>query len=108
MNKRQQRLHEKRLAYLQTFCGEDGKPHAAARIVLRDLKRFCRVGINQSGLVISPVSRVVDSHATVYAVGLRDTFTRITGFINLDETDIEEEKPSESEDTSSSSASGTG
>lgn len=89
MNKQQQRLHLKRLAYVNTFCGPDGKPHGDGKRVLQDLKRFC--GINKGGIVISPVSRVVDSHATVYRAALRDAYLRIIGFINLDETDIDEE-----------------
>jgi hypothetical protein len=89
MNKRQQTLHRKRLAYLRTFCNAEGIPHEEGRRVLADLKRFC--GINRGGLVISPVSRVVDSHATVYRAALRDAYLRIVGFINLDEDEILEE-----------------
>ncbi|MET0659133.1 MAG: hypothetical protein ABW110_13360 [Steroidobacteraceae bacterium] len=89
MNKRQQALHRKRLAYVRTFCGDGDSPHEDGKRVLADLKRFC--GINQGGIVISPVSRVVDSHATVYRAALRDAYLRIVGFLDLEETDIEED-----------------
>jgi hypothetical protein len=90
------RLKRKRLAYLRTLCDEGGKPHQEATIMLRDLKRFC--GINKGGIVVSPVTRNVDSHATVYRAGMRDVYLRIAGMINLDETDISENSHAGSSD----------
>lgn len=90
MNKRQQDFHRKRLAYIRTFCGDGENPHEDGKRVLADLKKFC--GINKGGIVISPVSRVVDSHATVYRAALRDAYLRIIGFLELEETDIETEQ----------------
>lgn len=80
----QEKQHERRQAYARTFCGDTGKLHPEAVKVLADLRRFCRV--NQSGLVVSPASKMVDSHATVYATGMRDVYLRIAGFIGLDES----------------------
>jgi hypothetical protein len=88
MSKRNEKFQRKKLAYHRTFCGERKDLHEDAKVVLADLKRFC--GINQGGLVISPVSRVVDSHATVYRAALRDAYLRIVGFLDLDETEISE------------------
>lgn len=85
----QQAIQRKRLAYLRTLCGEDGKPHIEAQRMLGDLKRFC--GINKGGIVVSPISRSVDSHATVYRAGMRDVYLRIAQMINLDETDLRED-----------------
>lgn len=91
-----ERLKRKRLSYLRTLCDEQGHPHPEAAIMLRDLKRFC--GINKGGIVVSPVTRIVDSHATVYRAGMRDVYLRIAQMINLDETDL-----GDSDDRSSSS-----
>lgn len=88
MNKFEQLLHRKRLAYVRTFMGDGQKPHPEALRVLADLKRFC--GINRGGIVVSPVSRMVDSHATAYRAGQRDTYLRIAKFLGLDESDITE------------------
>lgn len=84
----QQLLHRRRLAYVRTFCDDEGKPHLEAQRVLRDLKRFC--GINKGGIVVSPVSRTVDSHATTYRAGMRDVYLRIAKMLDLDETDLED------------------
>ena len=88
-----QRLQGKRLAYLQCFLGADGKLNPAASRVMADLKRFC--GINRGGIVVSPISRMVDPYATAYRAGQRDTYLRISKFIGLDETDIQEERSNE-------------
>jgi len=82
-----ERIKRKRLAYLNTLCVE-GKPHPEAAIMLRDLKRFC--GINKGGIVVSPILRMVDSHASVYRAGMRDVYLRIAKMIDLDETDLGE------------------
>jgi len=84
-----ERLQRRRLAYLNTLCDGANKPHPNAVIMLRDLKRFC--GINKGGIVVSPISRMVDSHATAYRAGMRDVYLRIAGMIKLNETDIGED-----------------
>jgi hypothetical protein len=89
MNKQQQRLHRKRLAYIRTFCGDGQDIHGDGKRVLADLKRFC--GINRGGIVISPVSRTVDPYATIYQSGMRDVYLRISKMLDIDETDINEE-----------------
>jgi hypothetical protein len=99
LSKANAKYQRKKLAYHRTFCGDRKDPHEDAKIVLADLKRFC--GINQGGIVISPVSRVVDSHATVYRAALRDAYLRIVGFLELDETAISE-APQENDDARSS------
>lgn len=88
-------IHRKRLAYIRTFCGDNGKVHVNGERVLADLKRFC--GINRAGIVLSPVTRTVDSHATAYQAGLRDAFLRITKMLDLDPNNLEEETQHESQ-----------
>lgn len=121
MTPNQQRIHQRRLAYVRTFVadptitvpgrwalvrfavralfnprdfyritfkGDGTRPHPPAAEVLADLRRFC--GINRGGIVVSPVTRVVDSHATAYRAGQRDTFLRIANFLGLDEAGLQE------------------
>lgn len=78
------RIQRKRLAYLHTFCGPDGRPLPEAEIVLADLRKFC--GIDKGGLVVSPTTRQTDPYATIYRAALRDVYLRIAGFIELDPT----------------------
>lgn len=83
-----ERLNRRRLAYLRTFMGANEKLHPNAEIVLADLKRFC--GINRGGIVVSPISRTVDPYATAYRAGMRDVYLRVAKFLDLQETDIED------------------
>lgn len=82
-------IQRKRMAYVHTFCGDDGRPHPEAQRVLADLRRFC--GINRGGIVVSPVSRVTDPYATIYRAAMRDVYLRIVGYIDIDETNSVEE-----------------
>lgn len=122
MNPTEQRIHQRRLAYVRTFVadpvislprgrwsllwfalrslfspgefyritfkGDGSRPHPPAAEVMADLRRFA--GINRGGIVVSPVSRVVDPYATAYRAGQRDTFLRIAHFIGLDEAGLQE------------------
>lgn len=89
-----ERSDRKRLAYQRTFCGDGSKPHLEAERVLADLRRFC--GIDRGGIVVSPVSRMVDSHATTYRAGQRDVYLRIVKMLSLSEaTEIPEDTPHE-------------
>lgn len=83
------RLRRKQLAYQGIFLDGNNRLNPAAQIVLADLKRVA--GINKGGIVISPVSRMVDSHATAYRAGQRDMWLRIMKMIGLDEGDNVEE-----------------
>lgn len=88
-------IHRKRLAYVRTFCGDNGRLHINGERVLADLKRFC--GLHRAGIVLSPVTRTVDSHATAYQAGLRDAFLRITKMLDLEPNNIDEETDRESQ-----------
>lgn len=81
------RMLRLRKAYRTLFRGDGGMdPQQAAAIVLEDLTRFCRV--NQSSVVVSPVTRQVDTHATMVAEGRREVFNRCTFYANLTEDQI--------------------
>lgn len=82
-------IRRKRWAYIRTFLGAGEKLHPEAVIVMRDLKRYC--GINRGGIVVSPISRMVDPYATAYRAGQRDVYLRIGKFLNLDEDDEPQE-----------------
>lgn len=89
MNKLLELIRRKRWAYIRTFLGAGQQLHPEAVIVMRDLKRYC--GINRGGIVVSPISRMVDSHATAYRAGQRDVYLRIAKFLSLDEDDNPQE-----------------
>ena len=81
------RMLRLRKAYRVAFTGESGMDREqASRIVLQDLARFCRA--NQSSVIVSPVSRVVDTHATCVAEGRREVFNRLTYYLNLTEDQL--------------------
>lgn len=78
-------IQRKRLAYQRTFLDGSGKVNPPAQTVLKDLRRAA--GIDKGGIVISPVSRMVDPYATAYRAGQRDLYLRISKFLGLDEAD---------------------
>lgn len=69
------------MAYQRTFLDDKGRLLPYAEEVLADLRRVCR--IDAGGMVVSPVSKMVDSHATLYSTGQRDLFLRIVKFLEL-------------------------
>jgi hypothetical protein len=79
-----ERRARRRLAYQRTFCGDATMPHANGAAVLADLRKLAR--IDDGGLVVSPVTRMTDSHATAYRAGLRDMYLRIAAHLGVDES----------------------
>jgi len=71
-----------RPAYRLLFKGGRGDLHPAAHIVLKDLEHVSR--FTRGALVISPVTRMTDSHATAYRDGMRDLYIRIRMMADLD------------------------
>lgn len=84
---------------MRTFLGSDGKPHGEARRVLADLKRLSKR--NLGGLVVSPITRTVDIHATMHANGRREIYDRVISMLGLDDFD---EPQQENDDDRPSSA----
>jgi hypothetical protein len=76
-----ERLARKKLAYQRTFMDDKGRLLPFASEVIADLRKLCRV--DAGGLVVSPVSKMVDSHATIYSAGQRDVFLRIVKYLEL-------------------------
>lgn len=84
-------------AYKNTFCGDTAAPHVSAQQVLADLRKFAH--IDEGGLIVSPVTRMTDPHATCYRAGLRDMYLRIVAHLGIDESQpftSQPEKPDES------------
>jgi hypothetical protein len=80
-------MARRRLAYQRTFNGAGNKtPHLDGQIVLEDLRKQAR--IDDGGLVVSPVTRTTDSHATCYRAGYRDAYLRIARMLGLDESSV--------------------
>jgi hypothetical protein len=95
MSDTKESLRRKRQAYRNTFFGDLEHPHPEAERVLEDLRTFC--GMTRGGLVVSPKSGMVDSHATVYRAALRDVYLRLVGFLSIDEAHLFQETKHESE-----------
>lgn len=91
-----ERREKRQLAYLRTFFGDGSTPHVHAQDVLADLRKFAR--IDDGGIVVSPITRMTDPHATCYRAGLRDMYLRIVAHLGIDEAQPfkpSEEKPDE-------------
>ena len=79
---RKQRL---RRAYRETFLGQDGKPHAAAKIVLSHLGRIARY---HDTIAVVGRNGVLDPHASMLAEGQRALYSTIVMHLNLDDSDL--------------------
>lgn len=84
------RMTARRSAYRGCFLDAGGNLTAKGRLVIDDLERFCRV--NQTTVVVSPVSRVIDTHATMLAEGRREVFNRLRYYLNLTEEQLNQIK----------------
>ena len=82
------RLLNRKRSYRRIFIGDDGELHESGRIVMSDLKAFCRGG--QSTTMVSPVSRTVDPLASAQAEGRREVYDRIVQMLHLPERTITE------------------
>lgn len=69
------RLLRRRSNYRAAFESVPG------RQVLADLKRFC----GDSPVVVSPITRTVDTHATAIRIGRREVLDRILQHLSLDD-----------------------
>jgi len=79
-------MFARRRAYRALFLDAKGKMTPAGEAIVADLARFCRV--HTSTTVVSPVTRTVDTHASMQAEGRREVFNRLTYYLNLTEQQI--------------------
>ena len=83
-----ERILNRKRSYRRLFLGDDGDLTESGRIVLGDLKKFCRG--DQSTTMVSPISRTVDPLASMQAEGRREVYTRIIQMLHLPEKVIVE------------------
>lgn len=76
-----QMLFRRRAAYRRCFQDSHGNLTPEGRAVLAHLATFCRA--DRSTLVVSPVTRTVDTHATMVAEGRREVFNKILQTLNI-------------------------
>lgn len=76
----------RRRAYARCFLDEAGRLTPEAHIVMADLAAFCRV--YRSTVVVSPVSRSVDTHASMLAEGRREVYNRLFAILRITEDQI--------------------
>jgi hypothetical protein len=76
---------KRRQAYRALFLG-GGQLNPAARIVLSDLRGFCRATVSTT--IVSPVTRQVDPIASAQAEGRREVWLRITQHLHIDDADL--------------------
>lgn len=76
----------RRSAYRSAFLNGQGQLTDAGERVMADLAKFCRV--RESITVVSPITRTVDTHASMQAEGRREVFNRLAYYLNLSEQDI--------------------
>lgn len=80
------RMFGRRKAYRGVFQDGSGNLTPQGRAVLSDLARFCRV--SQSSVTVSPISRTIDTHATMVAEGRREVFNRLQYYLNLSDDQL--------------------
>lgn len=64
----------------------DGELTPEARMVLKDLAKFCRA--YEPTTIVSPVTRCVDPLATMQAEGRREVYNRILWHLKIDDADL--------------------
>lgn len=76
----------RRKAYAACFLDDDGNLTPEARAVMTDLAHFCRV--YRSTAIVSPVSRSVDTHASMLAEGRREVWNRVFSILRITDDQI--------------------
>ena len=80
------RLANLSAAWRRALLTDDGELSADGRVILNDLKKFCRA--NESTAIVSPVSRTVDPLASMLAEGRREVYNRVTLLSQLTEKQL--------------------
>ena len=68
-------------AYKALFLAEDGTLNEHAKIIMDDLRSFCRA--DSSTAVMSPATKCIDPLASMLAEGRREAFMRIDQMVHL-------------------------
>lgn len=75
-------LHRKR-SYRRTFLDGNGDLGPDAKVVMADLKRFCRA--TTSTVMVSPVTKTIDPIAMAMAEGRREVWNRIMAHLYIED-----------------------
>lgn len=80
--------------YRNCFLDKAGKPTASGERALKDLAKFCY--LHKSTMIVSPVTKQVDTHASALAEGRREVLLRILEALHLEDryiVNLREEPP---------------
>lgn len=86
LDKFKQFILRRRQAYRSLFLISDGELNIAAKIVLTDLRTFCRA--TSTPAVVSPISQTIDPIATGVLIGRLEVWHRITQNLHLSDADL--------------------
>lgn len=86
INKVIEKILRKKTAYRRTFMDDQGNLGPEAKIVLNDLRKFCRA--TGSTMVLSPVSKTIDPLAMAMAEGRREVWNRIMAHLYVNEKQV--------------------
>lgn len=70
-------------AYRRLFLTEGGELNEDAKVIMKDLRKFCRA--TTSTAMVSPVSGQIDPMAMAMAEGRREVFNRLNEYLHLNE-----------------------
>lgn len=90
------RFWNRRKQYRACFTDASGRLTPDGEAVLRDLAVFCRA--ERSVLTLSPVTRIVDTHATMVAEGRREVYVRILQILRMTDAQLNSLKAEDHDD----------
>lgn len=96
MNRLIEKILRKKLAYKRVFLDGDGNIGPEAKVVLDDLRKFCRA--TSSTVMVSPVSKTIDPLAMAMAEGRREVWNRIQAHLYVHEKQVFELQESSDDD----------
>ena len=86
MNALIEKIMRRKRAYRRVFLDGDGNLGPEAKVVMDDLRRFCRA--SSSTAVVSPISKTIDPLAMAMAEGRREVFNRIAAHLYVNEKQV--------------------
>lgn len=81
-----EKILRRKRSYRRIFLDGDGNLGPEAKVVIDDLRRFCRA--TGSTAVVSPISKTIDPMAMAMAEGRREVFNRIMAHLYVNEKQV--------------------
>jgi len=81
-----EKILRRKRSYRRVFLDGDGNLGPEAKVVLGDLRRFCRA--TSSTMIVSPVSKTIDPLAMAMAEGRREVWNRIQAHLYVNEKQV--------------------